>query len=203
MDKDRKLENLKYSLLSGGEKSHKVLSKLIEQLRRFIDDKTWVENRRILELAQSIEKKAMEFKDKPPTKRDFFSINGVKIVVESIASKRLFVPKSEENFSHEIKEDIVEVDLTKLYTQVYVDETLLRENIKKLLQQKSQFTLQELNQEIPIKKGISEVVVYLKLAQNIKNAYIQESKKDSFVIEDEYGDTKKIIMDRVVFVREG
>ncbi|HHD81289.1 MAG TPA: DUF3375 family protein [Campylobacterales bacterium] len=102
-----------------------------------------------------------------------------------------------------MKEDIVEVDLTKLYTQVYVDETLLRENIKKLLQQKSQFTLQELNQEIPIKKGISEVVVYLKLAQNIKNAYIQESKKDSFVIEDEYGDTKKIIMDRVVFVREG
>jgi len=203
MDRDRKLENLKYSLLSGGEKSHKVLSKLIEQLRRFIDDKTWVENRRILELAQSIEKKAMEFKDKPPAKRDFFSINGVKIVVESIASKRLFVPKSEENFSHEIKEDIVEVDLTKLYNQVYIDEALLKQNIKRLLQQKSQFTLLELNYDIPIKKGISEVVVYLKLAQNMKNAYIQEGKKDSFVIEDEYGDTKKIIMDRVVFVRKG
>jgi len=202
MDRDRKLENLKYSLLSGGEKSHKVLSKLIEQLRRFIDDKTWVESRRILELAQSIEKNAMELKDKPPTKRDFFTINGVKIVVDSIASKRLFVPKSEENFSHEIKEDIVEVDLTKLYSQVYVDEMVLRQNIKKILQQKSQFTLQELNKILPIKKGLSELVVYLKLAQNMKNAYIEEGQKDSFVIEDEYGDSKKVIMDRVVFVRE-
>jgi hypothetical protein len=202
MDSKRKLENLKYSLLSGGEKSNKVLAKLIEQLRRFIDDKTWIENRRILELAQSIEKKAMECKEKPPTKRDFFSINGVKIVVESIASKRLFVPKSEENFSHEIKEEIVEVDLSKLYSQVYVDEAILKQNIRKLLQQKSQFRLQELSEIIPIKKGVSEVVVYLKLAQNMRNAYIEEEIRDSFMIEDEYGDSKKIIMDRVVFVRE-
>ena len=200
MDKSRKLENLKYSLLSGGEKSHKVLGKLIEQLRRFIDDKMWVENRRILELAQSIEQRAMQIKDNPPTTRDFFTLNGVKITVESIASKQLFKPSSKENFSHEVKEEIVEIDLSKLYEQVYVDEAILKQNIKKTLQQKSQFTLKELHQLFPIKKGVSEVVVYLKLAQKMSNAYL-ETHRDTLIIEDERGERKKIIMDRVVFVR--
>jgi len=200
MDSDRKLENLKYSLLSGGEKSHKVLAKLIEQLRRFIDDKLWVENRRILELAHSIEQKAMKLKDNPPTMREFFSINGVKISVESIASKQLFVPSAKEEFSHEIKEELIEIDLTKLYNQVYVDEVILKQNIKKMLQQKAQFSLKELNDFSPIKKGVSEVIVYLKLAQNMSNAYIDECR-DEILIEDEHGDRKRILMDRVVFVR--
>jgi len=200
MDKSRKLENLKYSLLSGGEKSHKVLGKLIEQLRRFIDDKMWVENRRILELAQSIEQRAMQIKDNPPTTRDFFTLNGVKITVESIASKQLFKPSSKENFSHEVKEEIVEIDLSKLYEQVYVDEAILKQNIKKTLQQKSQFTLKELHQLFPIKKGVSEVVVYLKLAQKMSNAYL-ETHRDTLIIEDERGERKKVEMDRIVFVR--
>lgn len=201
MDSDRKLENLKYNLLSGGEKSHKVLGKLIEQLRRFIDDKLWVENRRILELAQRIEQKAMKLKEHPPVKREFFYVDGVKIVVESIASKRLFVPKVEESFSHEVNDEIIEIDLTKLYAQVYVDEAMLKQNIKKLLQQKSQCTLKELNEVVPIEKGVSEVVVYLKLAQNMRNAYLEE-RRDEILIHDEQGKQKRVVMDRVVFVRD-
>lgn len=201
MDRERKLENLKYNLLSGGEKSHKVLGKLIEQLRRFIDDKLWVENRRILELAQSIEQKAMKIKENPPTQRAFFRINGVKIVLESIASKRLFVPTVTESFSHEVNDEIIEIDLTKLYAQVYVDEAMLKQNIKKLLQQKSQFTLKELNEVVPIEKGVSEVVVYLKLAQNMKNTYLEE-RRDTMLIQDEQGKQKRVVMPRVVFVRD-
>ena len=200
MDRERKMENLKYNLLGGGEKSHKILTKLIEQLRRFIDDKLWVENRRILELAQSIEQKAMQIKEKPPTQREFFAIDGVKITVESIASKSLFVPTAKESFSHELKEEVLEVDLSKLYAQVYVDEQLLRQNIRKLLQQKPQFTLKELNETYPIKKGLSEVVVYLKISQNMKNSYL-DVQRDEMIIEDEHGERKKVRMDRVVFVR--
>jgi hypothetical protein len=200
MDSERKMENLKYNLLSGGEKSHKILTKLIEQLRRFIDDKLWVENRRILELAQSIEQRAMQIKEKAPTQREFFTIDGVKISVESIASKSLFVPTAKESFSHELKEEVLEVDLSKLYAQVYVDEQLLRQNIRKLLQQKSQFTLKELNQTYPITKGLSELVVYLKIAQNMKSAYL-DSYRDELLIEDENQERKRVKMDRIVFVR--
>lgn len=201
MDKQRRMENLKYNLLSAGEKSHKILTKLIEQLRRFIDDKLWVENRRILELAQSIEQKAMRIKEHPPTQREFFMIDGVKISVESIASKVLFVPTAKESFSHELKAEVLEVDLSKLYAQVYVDELLLQQNIRKLLQQRPQFTLKELNESYPIKKGVSELVVYLKIAQNMKNAYL-DSVRDELLIEDEHGEKKRVRMDRVVFVRE-
>ncbi len=202
MDGERKMENLKYNLLGGGEKSHKVLTKLIEQLRRFIDDKLWVENRRILELANRVEKKAIAIKEKPPTQREFFTIDGVKVVVESIASKQLFVPSATESFEHEVKEDILEIDLTKLYAQVYVDESRLEQNIKKLLQQRSQFTLKEFSKVYPIEKGLSELVVYLKIAQNMKNAYIEELK-DEIIIEDEHQKRKRVIMDRVVFVQKG
>ncbi len=202
MDSEKKMESLKYNLLSGGEKSHKVLTKLIEQLRRFIDDKLWVENRRILELAGSIEKSAMQIKEKPPTQREFFTIGGVKIVIDSIASKELFVPTSKESFEHDIKDDILEVDLTKLYAQVYVDESLLQQNIKKLLQQRSQFTLKELSSVYPIQKGLSELVVYLKIAQNMPNSYI-ETQRDEVIVEDEDKNRKRVVMDRVVFVQKG
>jgi hypothetical protein len=201
LDPERSLENLTYSLLSGGENAHKVLAKLVEQLRRFIDDKVWVENRRILELSYNIEQKAMELRDNTPTLREFFMIDGVKISVESIASKRLFSPIAKESFSHILKEEILEVDLTKLYSQVYVDETELKQNIQKLLQKKSQFTLKELHQTYPIDKGVSELIVYLKLAQNMPNAYLEEYKEEMIIVTEE-GVKKKIIMDRVVFVRE-
>lgn len=202
MDSEKKMEGLKYNLLGGGEKSHKVLTKLIEQLRRFIDDKLWVENRRILELASSIEKSAMEIKEKAPAQREFFSIDGVKIVVDSIASKELFVPTAKESFEHEIKDEILEIDLSKLYAQVYVDESLLQKNIKKLLQQRSQFTLKELSEVYPLQKGLSELVVYIKIAQNMQNSYIG-TQKDELIIEDEDKNTKRVVMDRVVFVQKG
>jgi len=201
LDPDKSLENLTYNLLSGGENAHKVLAKLVEQLRRFIDDKVWVENRRILELAYNIEQKALEIKEKIPITRDFITIDGIKISVESIASKRLFSPLAKESFSHVLKEELIEVDLTKLYTQVYVDETVLKQNIQKMLQKKSQFTLKELHQTYVIEKGLSELIVYLKLAQNMDNAYLEEHK-EIFILETEEGEMKKIIMDRVVFVRE-
>lgn len=202
MDSERKLENLKFHLLSGGEKSHKVLAKLIEQLRRFIDDKVWVEHRRILELANHIEQKAIQLKENPPTQREFFTIDGVKITVESIASKSLFAPKEEEAFTHALNEEIIDVDLTKLYTQIYIDEQQLKSHIHKLLQQKPQFTLKELNDTFPIQKGVAEVVVYLKLAQSMENAYLEEAVRDEIIITDEAGARKRIRMDRVVFVRK-
>jgi hypothetical protein len=201
LDKDRNLENLTYNLLSGGENAHKVLAKLVEQLRRFIDDRVWVENRRVLELAQNIEQKAMSIKEKAPSLREFFMINGVKISVESIASKTLFRPMVKEEFSHAVKEEIIEVDLSKLYAQVYVDELLLKQNIQKLLQKKSQFSLKELNKVYPIAKGISELVVYLKLAQNMENAYLEE-KKDEILIETELGKKMRVLMNRVVFIKD-
>ena len=43
-----------------------------------------------------------------------------------------------------------------------------------MLQQKAQFSLKELNNFSPIKKGVSEVIVYLKLAQNMSNTYIDK-----------------------------
>ncbi|SFV54351.1 FIG149030: hypothetical protein [hydrothermal vent metagenome] len=201
LDPQRHLENLPYHLLNGGENAHKVLAKLVEQLRRFIDDQVWVENRRILELAYEIEQKAMYFKDNAPTMREFFFIAGVKISVESLASKSLFRPSAKEEFSHGLKEKVIEVDLTKLYTQVYVDEVLLKQNIQKYLQKKPQFTLKELHENYPIQKGISELIVYLKLAQNMENSYL-EPYKEEILIETAEAEIKKVVMDRVVFVRE-
>jgi len=122
--------------------------------------------------------------------------------LESIASKSLFVPTAKESFSHELKEEVLEVDLSKLYAQVYVDEQLLKQNIRKLLQQKPQFTLKELNETYPINKGLSEVVVYLKIAQNMKNSYL-DVQRDEMIVEDEHGERKRVRMDRVVFVRSG
>ena len=86
-DSSEKLKNLKYDLLSNANKIAKVTSKLMEQLRRYLDDRVWIENKKILELCKQIEKKALEVKEEPPNTKDFMSLPDTKVKIDSVFEK--------------------------------------------------------------------------------------------------------------------
>src|SRR5690606_26748384 len=55
-----------YDWLEAGEHTQRTVAQLSQQLRRFLDDRAFQENRRILELLHGIESKALVLRTKPP-----------------------------------------------------------------------------------------------------------------------------------------
>jgi len=201
-DEEKKLKNLKYSLLKNGEKVFGVSSKLIEQLRRFLDDRVWMENRRILELTQAIEKTALEIKDNPPSEKKFMKIAGHKVSINSIFSKSLYTPKKAQEFTKEIKEQDIDIDMDSFYNLFFIDEALLMQNIQKELLHASQINLSKLIEKYPIKKGISELIGYVSLAKNTQDVYIDTKQKEFIEIEDTQGRKTRVALPKIIFVRE-
>ena len=201
-DEQKKLNDLKYMLLRNGEKVFNVSSKLIEQLRRFLDDRVWVENRRILELSQNIEKTAIEIKQNLPKEKNFTVVAGHKVAVNSIFSKSLYQPKKRQSFLKELHEEDLHLDMESFYNLFYIDEVLLAQNIQKALLQTTQIKLSEVIQQYPISKGTAELIAYISLAKKSENVVIDEKEKESIIINDIEGKSKKVVLPKIIFVRE-
>ena len=199
-DKEQSLKGLKYDLLVNARKITKVSTKLIEQLRRFIDDRVYIEHKKIVELCNSIEKSAIAIKHNPPKNRDVMRVSEAKVKVDSVFEKSLFVPKKEQKFENEVVESIDEVNIDALYDIFYVDEEEIKSNIDYFLQIEPQCVLSKIVQKFPIKKGISELIVYLSIAKN-SNSIIDEQEKEIIDIVGSDGVKRLVKVPKIVFVK--
>lgn len=201
-DKVGELKNLKYDLLSNANKIAKVTSKLMEQLRRFLDDRVWVENKKILELCKSIEKKALEVKEKAPNQKNFSILPHTKVKIDSVFEKSLYTVKQEVEFDAKVKkESLEEIDLDSFYNLFFIDEEKLKSNINFFLQKSPQCSLSQIIEKFPIKKGVSEVISYLSIAKNSDNSLIMTDTKEKIMIEDENRDKKLLAIPKIIFTK--
>ena len=200
-DKNKKLKNLKYDLLVNAQKITKIFSKLIEQLRRFLDDRVWAEHKKILEFCKSIEKTAIEIKTNPPTNRDFNTLQNAKISINSVFEKPLFEIKQNREFKNELKQSETEIDIESFYDLFFIDEERLKKNINYFLQINSQCTIYEICKKFPIKKGISELVSYLSIAKNSKNSSVLYDQREKIEIQDTKGEKKIVSIPKIIITR--
>ncbi|ABM61523.1 DUF3375 domain-containing protein [Halorhodospira halophila] len=63
---DRRLARIHHDWLDAGEETQRTVSRLSAQLRKFLDDQAWLENRRIMDLIQGVEQHALAVRDHPP-----------------------------------------------------------------------------------------------------------------------------------------
>jgi len=201
IDEQKSLKNLKFDLLNNAQKISKTTSKLVEQLRRFLDDRVLLEHKKILELSKSIQQNVIKLKPNLPKSKHFLAIDGVKAEIDTVFEKKLYTIKSKNEFKSELKESDEEIDLSTFYNIFYVDEEKLKDNINYFLQTKEQVRLAEILEHFPVKKGISELIAYLSIAQK-GNLHIVEKEVDLLQIEDENGNKKRVKIPRVIFVRE-
>lgn len=64
---DPRLQHIHYDWLDACERTQATVRLLSDQLRRFLDDQAWVENRRVMALLRSIETHALRLRDARPT----------------------------------------------------------------------------------------------------------------------------------------
>lgn len=155
--------------LEAGEHTQRTVAQLSQQLRRFLDDRAFLENRRILELLHGIESKALGLREAAPA-GTVMHIDDMGAEVELPLERPLFTPSVKPRLAAlalELGED--EVDTARLFDQIVVDKARLRSTLQRALRQQSQISLRELLDGAPLQQGLAELVAYLELAHADSN----------------------------------
>lgn len=76
---------------AAGEVTQRTVAQLSSELRRYLDDRVWLENRRIMEILRDIEEAALAVRAAPPGER-FAEIDGLAPAVRLVMDRPLFSP---------------------------------------------------------------------------------------------------------------
>jgi len=161
---DRLIRNLKHHLIDAGEKVITGNLHLGEQLRRFLDEKILIENRRSALLLAEIKKHAFHTAQNPPKDREFITLEAG-ISIGSMMERTLWSPPLYETVLRTpVAHASTAADLTCLFSDHYIDRLLLKKNISQVLSGIPETTLKTVTDLFPVTRGLSEVLGYMQIA---------------------------------------
>ena len=203
---DPRTRRLHYDWLEAGEHTQRTVAELSGQLRRFLDDQAWLENRRIMELLHSVEANALEVRESPP-EGEFFTIADNAVSPDLPMERPLFQPGIKPTIDSEHLETAEEdIDPSVLFQQFIIDRARLRQNIRQALQERSQVSLQELLLEYPVENGLAELVTYFQLGASESRAHVDENQTETIEwwtkADDGSRRLKKVKLPLVIFLKE-
>ena len=151
---DHRLRRVHFDWMAAGEQTQRTVARLSKQLRRYLDDRAFWENRRITEILDSIEKKAVDLREDPPEKESFMELDDYKPGLNLPMTQPLFKPPEENALVSLIESgDEEDVDTSRLYDLVMVDKARLLGNIDMELEDRSQIRLQEVIEAHPWRRA--------------------------------------------------
>lgn len=197
---DRRLRRIHHDWLEAGEHTQRRVALLSSQLRRFLDDSAWLEDRRIVELLRQVEQSAMALGDVAPT-GPFHDLDLPWADVALPFERPLFTPKRPPEVDDRIDDgDLTLVDLAALFSQHVVDVERIADHIDRQLDSLGQTTLRDLCVAMPIERGLAELVTYLHLGSERFRTSTDESVTESVTWSTD-GIERSAKLPRVVFVR--
>lgn len=177
---DRRLRRVHHDWIKAGEQTQRRVAQLSAQLRRYLDDRTLQENRRILDLLKNIEKTAVELKDEPPARTLFMELDGSKPDITLPMEHPLFSPPLQIllDSSPPLEED-GELDMSILLEQASVDRERLEGNIARCLENNSQVSLATVLARFPLELGLAELVTYFLIASEGAEHIVSDEARES------------------------
>ncbi|MEO7399324.1 MAG: DUF3375 domain-containing protein [Polaromonas sp.] len=198
---DLRLRRVHYDWLEAGEHAQRTVAQLSQQLRRFLDDQAWLENRRIIDLLHGIEAKALALRDAPPT-GEVQTVNALNPSVELPLERPLYSPALKtvlNNVALEAGDN--NLDAGALFSQMRIDRAALASHIRQMLQTRAQISLGELLHIRPLQQGLSELVAYLELASVAAQSVVDEDTLETVRWTSADGISRRAKLPRVIFVR--
>lgn len=201
---DARTRRVHYDWLEAGEHTQRTVALLSQQLRHFLDDQAWLENRRIMDILRGIETQALAVRAAPPP-GEMMDIAEPSAAIELALERPLFTPATTTllaDIDVQIGDDTG--DAAALYAQQMVDQARLARHIRQALQARSQITLRELIESQPLQQGLAELVAYLQLASASFKATVDEDVADVVFWDARASDgatvRKQARLPRVIFV---
>jgi hypothetical protein len=201
LEPDRRLRRIHYDWLEAGEVAQRTVARLSEQLRRYLDDQSLLENRRIMQLIRGVEKAALAVRASPPSGA-FMELDESAPDFDLPLERPLYSPPFKARLTQlEVEAGDEEIEAAALFEQIYVDKTELLARIRQALQTRAQISLADLAARFPIEKGLAELVAYMSIASEDDSAMIDDRTKQTIEWMDEDGVRRQATLPLVIFSR--
>lgn len=178
-DADPSLRYVVADWLRAADSVQSTVAQLSHQLRRFLDDRAYLENRRISELMRSVEASALQLRDAPPPGTPM-QMDDSRADVSVPMARRLYAPPARISLdSTPVQTGHEDVLIDELFDVVTVDPQRLRGVVARMLQGREQITLGRVLHEHPAEQGLAEVVAYLAIADGDTGAVFDPEATES------------------------
>ena len=205
LNPDTRTRRVHYDWMEAGEHTQRTVAALSQQLRRFLDDQAWLENRRIMDILRGIESKALALRDTPPA-GTVMDMAEASADIELAMERPLFTPAIKPVLSDlALQAGDEDIDALALFDQVVVDKARLTRHIRHALQDRAQITLSELVASQPLVQGLAELVAYLHLGSETFSTVVDEDTPEPIRWQrwaaDGQAITRSARLPRVIFTR--
>lgn len=179
------IANVRNDLIEAGDKTKRSTNSLLEQLRKYLEHKSFTENKRIYDNIQEMLRIISINADKDFTKFDLLELDNVIDIDLTLGhgwNVRGFKPPEKIKFANNNPEEGKGTsDKNQLYEQFEISVAELKNNIKSALKNKTHITFTDFVKEFEIKKGVAEVVAYVEIASNEKSRHIVKEDEHEFI----------------------
>jgi len=199
-ERNSRLRHVHHDWLDAAERTQATVRQLSDQLRRFLDDQVWFENRRVIDVLRSIEASALQLRGAQnigvTTELDAPS-PAIRLPME----RPLYAPVTKARISSEDVRDADEdTDPAALFDQVHVDPVPLAAGVREALRGQPTVGLRELVAQRPIQQGLAELVTYLSLKDETFRIVYDEGRREKIGWTEE-GGSRVVSLPRVSYAR--
>lgn len=175
------IDNIRNNLVDAGDKTNKTTNSLLEQLRKYLEHKSFLENKRINDNIEEALKIIIENTEVDFSKLYVLELDNV-IDIDLIIDRPLFNPPQKVKFSNSNPEEGKSTSNNDiLFEQFEIDIAELKDKIKTALKHKSQVSFSDFVKEFEIQKGVAEVVAYVEIASKEKSKHIIDESLNDFI----------------------
>jgi len=199
MGTNKDTRNIHHSWVQAGTHVQETVAALSQQLKNYVDETYIAEEQRINRILREIEGKALKVRNNPP-ENWCLEIDGLKPDILLVMDRPLYSSR----VKPEIKNDIIDVgsdifSTDSLYSLVYVDKEKLLNQISYLLRTKDSITISQIITEYPLELGLSELMMYLVIAD--ENSFIsgQTDEREEIFWEDADGTVRLAKIPKIAF----
>jgi hypothetical protein len=199
-DADERLRTVHHEWLAAGERTQATVRTLSEQLRRYLDDRVWLENRRVMDILRSIETSALALREQPRVELTS-EMDALAPTVVLPMERPLYTPPTKtavDSTGLESGDD--DFDPGALFGQVHVDPAPLTAHVRRALLQRPQIGLATLIDEHPLEHGLAELVTYFSLTDFAFDVVFDDTAEQVEWV-DADGRARRATVPRVIYAR--
>ena len=179
VDADRRMRSIHHDWSEAAERAQRTVRQISEQLRRFLDDQVWLENRRVLDLVRDVETAALAVRQAPPAVGLETDEPGIAI---SLPFERpLYQRPVAVEVESLIPPSTADADAGVLFAQTFVDQARLLDHVRAILPPRSAALLSDVVAMYPLEHGAAEIVGYLALADD--DVLVEMDESDETVLD--------------------
>lgn len=161
IEQDLRTRGIHHDWSEAAERAQRTVRQISEQLRRFLDDQVWLENRRVLDLVRDVEAAALGLRGAAPNVG--LEVDEPGIAIQLPFERPLYRQPAAVEVESLIPPTTEEVDPDLLFSQTFVDQARLVDNIRAVLPKRSAALLSDIVALYPLEQGAAEIVGYLAL----------------------------------------